>query len=69
MHDISRSKDNQTMEFHQLIENNVEMFFFENHAEIEAGKLFPDLFLNFFLKKALLEAKASGHNNSFHMFW
>ena len=45
------------------------MFFFENHAEIEAGKLFPDLFLNFFLKKALLEAKASGHNNSFHMFW
>ena len=30
----------------------------ENHAENEAGRLVPDLFL--FLKKALYEVKASG---------
>ena len=33
------------------------MFFFKNHAENEAGRLFPDFFI--FLKKALNEVKAS----------
>ena len=33
------------------------MFFFESHAENEAGKLVPTLFL--FFKKALHEVKAS----------
>ena len=34
------------------------MFFFKNHAENEAGKLVPDLFLLF--KKTLYEVKESG---------
>ena len=34
------------------------MFFFENHAGNEAGRLVPDLFL--FFKKALYEVKANG---------
>ena len=34
------------------------MYFFQYHAENEAGRLVPDLFL--FFKKALYEAKASG---------
>ena len=34
------------------------MFFFKFHAENEAGRLVPDLFL--FFKKALYEVKASG---------
>ena len=33
------------------------MFFFKNHAEIEPGRLVPDLF--FFFKKALCKVKAS----------
>ena len=33
------------------------MFFFKNHAENEAGRLVPDLFL--FFKKALYEVKAN----------
>ena len=39
------------MEFGQLIELPREIFFFENYAENEAGKLVPDRFL--FFKKAL----------------
>ena len=35
-----------------------QIFFFKNHAENEAGRLVPDLFLIF--KKALYEIKASG---------
>ena len=34
------------------------MFFFENHAENEAGRLVPDPFL--FVKKALFEVNAIG---------
>ena len=34
------------------------MFFFENHVENQAGRLFPELFL--FFKKALYEVKATG---------
>ena len=43
--------------FNQLIEYNKRMFFFKNHAENEAGRLFPDFFM--FFKKALNGVKAS----------
>ena len=36
----------------------MEIFFFKNHAENEARRLVPDLFL--FSKKALYEVKATG---------
>ena len=42
------------------------MFFFKYHAENEAGRLVPDLFL--FFKKALYEVKASGLQLSFNTF-
>ena len=41
------------------------MFFFKIHAENEAGKLVPDLFL--FFKKALFEIKANGLQLSFNI--
>ena len=34
------------MRFGQLIESNIGIFFFKNHAENEAGRLVPDLFFN-----------------------
>ena len=40
------------------------MFYFKNHAENEAGRLVPDLFL--FSKKALYEVKASDLQLSFN---
>ena len=43
-----------------------EIFFFNHHAKIKAGKLVPSLFL--FLKKALDEVKASGLQLSFNIF-
>ena len=46
------------MKFGQLTEYNRTNIFFKNHAENEAGRLVPDLFL--FFKKALYEVKASG---------
>ena len=46
------------MKFGQLIEYNKRNIFFNNHAENEAGRLVPDLFL--FLKKALCKVKTSG---------
>ena len=52
------------MKFGQLIEYNWEIFFFENHAGIEAGRLVPRLFL--FFKKRLYEVKASGLHLNFH---
>ena len=45
------------MKSHQLIGDTREIFFFKNHAEDEAGRPVPDLFL--FFKKALYEIKAS----------
>ena len=44
---ISRSKDNQTMKFGQLIEYIKKIFFFKNHAESKPGRLVPDLILLF----------------------
>ena len=54
------------MKIGQLIEYNKRYFFFKNHAENEAGRLVPDLFL--FLKKPLYEVKASGMQLSFNIF-
>ena len=39
------NKGNQSMKFSQLINVMREIFFFKNHAENEAGKLVPDLFI------------------------
>ena len=55
---ISQSKGNQTMKLGQAIEYNKRIFFFKNHAQNKAGRLFPDLFL--FFEKALYEVKTSG---------
>ena len=59
---ISRSKDYQTMRFGQLIEYSAS---FKNHAENEATRLVPDLFL--FFRKALYELKASALQLSFNI--
>ena len=42
------------------------MFYFKNHAENEAGRLVPDLFL--FSKKALFEVNASNMQLIFNHF-
>ena len=42
-----------------------EIFFFKNHAENEAGKLVPDLFI---FKKASYKVKASGQHLCFNIF-
>ena len=52
------------MKFGQLIIK--EIFFFCNHAENEAGRLDPDLFLVF--KKAAYGVKAIGLQLSFNIF-
>ena len=54
------------MRFGQVIDITIELFYFKNHAENEAGRLVPDLFL--FFKKALYEVKASGLQLSFNIF-
>ena len=45
------------MKYGQVVEHKI-IFFFENHAKKEAGRLVPDLLLLF--RKALYEVKASG---------
>ena len=67
LRDISRSKGNQSMIFDQLIKYNVRYIFHQNHAENEAGRLVPDLFLIF--KKALYIVKASGQHLGSYTFW
>ena len=55
------------MKFGQLIEYDKRtIFFFKNHAENEAGRLVPELFI--FLKKALYEVKTSAVQLSFNYF-
>ena len=44
---ISQSKGNQKMKFRQLTECNKKNIFLQNHAEHEAARLIPDLFLSF----------------------
>ena len=51
LHNISQSKANDATKFGWVI------LLFKNHAENEAERLVPDLFL--FFKKALQEVKAS----------
>ena len=53
------------MKFGQVIEYNKREVFL-HHAENEAWRLVPDLFL--FLKKPLHEIKASGLQLSFNIF-
>ena len=48
-------KCNQTMNFQLIKSLKREIFFFNNHAEKETGRLFPGLFL----KKALYEVKTT----------
>ena len=47
---ISQSKDKQALKFSQLIERKKRNIFLQTHAENEAGRLVPNLFL--FFKKA-----------------
>ena len=54
------------MKFGLVIEYNNRKIFFKNHAENEAGRLVPNLFL--FFKKALYEVKTSGLLLSFIIF-
>ena len=55
------------MKLGQLIEyNNKNIFLFKNHAEKEAGRLIPDLFL--FFKKALYETKTKRLKLSVNIF-
>ena len=63
---ISRRKGNQTIKLGSLIEYHKSNIFLQNHAENEAGRLVPELFLLF--KKALYEVKASGLQFSFDIF-
>ena len=64
---ISQSKRNHTIKFGQFIEyNKRNIFFKKNHAETEARRLVPGLFLLF--KKALYEVEASGRQLGFYIF-
>ena len=54
------------MKFDQVTDCNRIIFFFKNHAENEAERLVPDLFLVF--NKALYKIKASGLRLSFNIF-
>ena len=47
---ISQREGNQTMKLVNNYDMTTEIFFFKNHAENEARRLVPDLFL--FFKKA-----------------
>ena len=62
---ISQSKGNQTLKFGQVVEYN-NIFFFKNHAENEALRLVPDVFL--FFKKPLYEVKSIDLELSFNHF-
>ena len=48
---VSRCKGNLAIKFGQLIEHNVKIHFFKDHAENEAGRIVPDRILPF--EKAL----------------
>ena len=54
------------MKFGKLTKYNMENIFCKYHAESEAGKLVPDLFLIF--TKALLKVKTSGQHFSLNIF-
>ena len=50
---ISRSRDNQTMKFGQLIKYKVANIFLQDHAENESGRLVP----TFSLKKLYMRSR------------
>ena len=63
-----RSKSNQTINVRQLTEyNKINIFFFNDHAENEAGRQVPDFFSYF--KRGLYETRSSGLQFSFNIFW
>ena len=66
LHNISRTKVNQAINFEQLPKQNMRNIFFRNYAKNEVGRLVPDFFL--FFKRALYKAKASGQDLSFNIF-
>ena len=45
LHNVSRSKENQTMKFGQLIEYNMRNIFLKNHTENVVEKLVQDRFI------------------------
>ena len=63
---ISRSKDSQTLKFCQLMEYNKRSASLHKYAEIEKGRVVPDLL--FFKKKALYEIIESSLQLSFKIF-
>ena len=70
--DISRRKENQTMKFDQLIENNLRNFFFKTHAENEVRSLLPEPLIRTsfcFFEKDVYKTKASDQHVSFNIFW
>ena len=62
---ISRSKDNQTMKFGQLIEYKKTTFFIKKSSRKRSMKISTRLLLVF--KKTLYEVKASGLHLSFNI--
>ena len=59
------SHEVKTMKFGQMMMMMM-ILFFKSHAENEAGRLVPDLFL--FFKKALYEVEGSGLQLNFNIF-
>ena len=57
------SHEVKAMKFGQMM---MMILFFKSHAENEAGRLVPDLFL--FFKKALSEVEGSGLQLNFNIF-
>ena len=69
MVNISRSKDNQTMKFGQVVEHNKRKIKKKNEigrAENEIGRPVPEFFL--LLKKFLYEIKANDQHLSSNIF-
>ena len=62
------SHEVKAMKFGQMMMMMMMMMilFFKSHAENEAGRLVPDLFL--FFKKALYEVEGSGLQLNFNIF-
>ena len=65
LHNISRSKNDQTRKIGKLLDYNVRILSFKNHAENDVGEVVAGLF--FKKKKALNEVKANDHHHSFNI--
>ena len=70
--DISRSKENQTMKFDQLIENNLRIFFSSKlMRKMRQGVYFRNLLLGplfVFFEKDVYKTKATNQRVSFNIF-